>query len=157
MHLVFFVVIFRSEGTTGTMTAVPYSAMVASGAIWVTYGFLASDATIWLPNVRTHPTILKVPHSALHQCLKFPWMKTPGWLASQYCTMILPYIADIGSYSWRVLSLHICSVRKPLYGLRSCTQIDIAYKYVSGFSPKIQLFHPKPEHLGCKSHSVKRV
>jgi hypothetical protein len=53
MHLVFFVVIFRSEGTTGTMTAVPYSAMVASGAIWVTYGFLASDATIWLPNVRT--------------------------------------------------------------------------------------------------------
>ena len=41
----------KAEGTTGTLTAVPYSAMLASCTIWVTYGLLAGDPTIWIPNV----------------------------------------------------------------------------------------------------------
>lgn len=41
----------QSEGTTSSLTATPYASMLCSGTIWIAYGVLANDATIWLPNV----------------------------------------------------------------------------------------------------------
>eukprot|EP00041_Stephanoeca_diplocostata_P015996 m.311227 g.311227 ORF g.311227 m.311227 type:complete len:338 (+) comp20218_c1_seq1:433-1446(+) len=39
------------KGTTGQLPLLPYSAMAASGYLWMVYGFLNDNAAIWLPNV----------------------------------------------------------------------------------------------------------
>ena len=41
---------FRAEGSTGSVSPVPYAAMCANGAIWCTYGLMTDDPTIWAPN-----------------------------------------------------------------------------------------------------------
>ena len=42
---------FREEGTTGSVSPVPYAAMCSNGAIWMSYGFLQGDPTIYLSNI----------------------------------------------------------------------------------------------------------
>ena len=42
---------FREEGTTGSVSPVPYAAMCSNGAIWMSYGFLQDDPTIYLSNI----------------------------------------------------------------------------------------------------------
>ena len=42
---------FRDSGTTGDVSIMPYSMMVANGTLWFTYGALLSNPTIMLPNV----------------------------------------------------------------------------------------------------------
>jgi hypothetical protein len=42
---------FRSEGTTGDVSIMPYTMMVANGTLWFTYGALLSNPTIMLPNI----------------------------------------------------------------------------------------------------------
>ena len=42
--------IFRTSGTTGDVSAIPYAAMVCNGVAWTTYGAIGSDLTIMLPN-----------------------------------------------------------------------------------------------------------
>jgi len=41
---------FREQGSTGAVSIMPYAAMAANGAAWCTYGALASDYTIMIPN-----------------------------------------------------------------------------------------------------------
>lgn len=41
---------FRADGTTGSVSVMPYAAMAANGAAWTTYGALSSDFTIMIPN-----------------------------------------------------------------------------------------------------------
>lgn len=42
---------FRDTGSTGDVSIMPYSMMVANGVIWFSYGALLSNPTIMLPNV----------------------------------------------------------------------------------------------------------
>jgi len=42
---------FRDSGTTGGVSLMPYSMMLANGTLWFTYGALLQNPTIMLPNV----------------------------------------------------------------------------------------------------------
>lgn len=42
---------FHETGTTGDVSIMPYSMMVANGTLWFTYGAILSNPTIMLPNV----------------------------------------------------------------------------------------------------------
>ena len=42
---------FREEGTTRGVSPVPYAAMCSNGAIWMSYGAMVEDPTIYLPNL----------------------------------------------------------------------------------------------------------
>jgi len=42
---------FRDTGTTGNVSMMPYTMMVANGTLWFTYGALLSNPTIMLPNI----------------------------------------------------------------------------------------------------------
>ena len=42
---------FRDSGTTGDVSIMPYTMMVANGTLWFTYGALLSNPTIMLPNI----------------------------------------------------------------------------------------------------------
>ena len=42
---------FREEGTTRDVSPVPYAAMCSNGAIWMSYGAMVNDPTIYLPNL----------------------------------------------------------------------------------------------------------
>ena len=41
---------FKEDGTTGSVSVMPYAAMCANGAAWLTYGALGMDFTIMVPN-----------------------------------------------------------------------------------------------------------
>jgi len=42
---------FHDTGSTGDVSIMPYSMMVANGTLWFTYGAILSNPTIMLPNV----------------------------------------------------------------------------------------------------------
>ena len=42
---------FRDQRTTGDVSIMPYTMMVANGTIWFSYGAVLSNPTIMLPNI----------------------------------------------------------------------------------------------------------
>lgn len=42
---------FKIEGTTGDVVPIPYTAMCVNGIVWVAYGLLQGEPTIWAPNI----------------------------------------------------------------------------------------------------------
>ena len=42
---------FKKEGTTGDVSPVNLAAMCVNGIVWISYGAMRSDPTIWVPNI----------------------------------------------------------------------------------------------------------
>ena len=42
---------FKKDGTTGDVAPIPYTAMCINGIVWVAYGALLGEPTIWAPNI----------------------------------------------------------------------------------------------------------
>jgi hypothetical protein len=81
---------FRAEGTTGSVSSLPYAAMAANGVAWTAYGALGSDTTIMLANVM--PAIL-----GTYYCSVFYKYRAEGAVA-------LPYFAGAAGFSAAVVA-----------------------------------------------------
>jgi uncharacterized protein with PQ loop repeat len=42
---------FKKDGTTGDVSPIPYTAMCVNGIVWMAYGALLNEPTIWAPNI----------------------------------------------------------------------------------------------------------
>jgi hypothetical protein len=79
---------FRTDGTTGSVSSLPYAAMAANGVAWTAYGALGSDPTIMLANMP--PALLGV-----YYCSVFYKYRADGAVA-------LPYFAGAAAFSTAV-------------------------------------------------------
>jgi len=80
---------FRADGTTGTVSCLPYAAMSANGVAWTTYGALASDLTITLANVS--PALL-----GTYYCYTFYKHRAPDATALPYFGAAAVFSAGVG-------------------------------------------------------------
>eukprot|EP00962_Isochrysis_galbana_P011129 scaffold3116_cov101-Isochrysis_galbana.AAC.3 len=84
---------FRAEGTTGSVSSLPYAAMAANGVAWTAYGALGSDTTIMLANIP--PALL-----GTYYCSVFYKYRADGAVA-------LPYFAGAAGFSAAVVAAAI--------------------------------------------------
>ena len=42
---------FKKDGSVGDVAPIPYTAMCINGIVWMSYGALQGEPTIWAPNI----------------------------------------------------------------------------------------------------------
>lgn len=81
---------FRADGTTGSVSAIPYAAMVANGVAWSAYGLLGSDMSILLANLP--PIVL-----GSYFCATFYRYRSPGAVLQPFVGAAALFTCGVGA------------------------------------------------------------